>query len=188
MKDFLNIKLPNFIAICAQPIPVYNTKIVTLQSGKESRYPIQNLVRFKYKISFCRLTFQQFKEFSEFFLVCKGKQFAFKMKDFQDYRINNQVLAQGPSSLSKYPLYRIYQSQNIIYKRRIYKPIVNSIELKSSTDLSRALIDYENGIVDLKTPLIQNEIVKISFSYDIVVRFDFSCRFYNYHLYFCPST
>jgi uncharacterized protein (TIGR02217 family) len=173
MTNFLDIKLPNFIAIYAKSIPIFSTKIITLQSGKESRYPIQDSVRFKYKISSCKLTNKQFEEFNEFFLSCRGKQYSFRMKDFQDHMVTNQSLVSGPSYERTYAIYKIYSSNNFIYRRRIYRPIINSVEVKINESPIEPVIDYSNGVIELNQELKQNENLTLSFKYDVLVRFDF---------------
>jgi uncharacterized protein (TIGR02217 family) len=180
MTDFLNITLPNFIAIDVLSSPIFHTKIIHTQNGREYRYPLQDSLKFKYKILNSKITYEQFDEFNKFFTLCQGKRKIFKMKDFRDNEIKDQILAIGPSNERTFRIYKNYGYDQFSYRRKIVKITQNSLIVKINDETINPNIDYENGIINLNEPLIENQELKISLKYEVLVRFDSDSLDYKY--------
>ena len=180
MIDFLDIKLPKFIAINAISTPIFNTKIICAQSGKETRYSMRDVPLFKYRILYSRVTYEQFEEFNKFFSMCRGRQYTFKMKDFSDHSISDQILLSGPSEKKILDIYKYYESHGSFYKRRIHKIIPHSEIIKINDNIINQNINYSNGTINLDRSLDENEILKISLEYEIIARFDVDSFNYTY--------
>jgi uncharacterized protein (TIGR02217 family) len=180
MTNFLDIKLPDFISINSISTPIFYTKVITSYNGRETRYPLQNRMQLKYKILSLKLNYEQFQEFNMFFTLCKGKQYSFRMKDFQDHSLDDHLLCFGPSEDKIIFIYKNYESYDFNYKRRITKILPDSVKTTINGNVAYPPIDYDLGVITLDEKLNENEELKISLQYEITARFDFDSFEYQY--------
>ena len=179
MQSFLDVTLPRFISMNLSVSSKFDTKILQTQSGKEYRYQFHAPIQFKYKLLYVKLSYEQFEEFNQFFITCKGKQYSFKMLDPKDHSIDNQILAVGPSEESEFAVYKYYYIGET-HKKRIMKIIPNSSLVQLNEREVDYNIDYDRAIIILSNPLEENDILQISLKYEIVARFNCDSFEYNY--------
>lgn len=171
MKNFHNISLPSFISIHAKGSPVFATQVATTASGREARFADRMHSMQKYTISNCRLGSFQFDEFNGFFRARKGRQHSFRMRDYADCIIFDQVIGESVADLSV-EVFKTYPDNLKPYARRITKLVMGSVQLQlEGLDLRPANIDYEQGIIILDQPLHKGQHLMINATFDVEVRF-----------------
>ena len=196
-------RFPSDISYGSSGGPGFNTDVVTVNSGYETRN--QNWVqsRSEYDAAFGIRQEPQLSELLNFFQSMAGKVNGFRYKDWGDYLSCNlkTVIAQDDQSLgtgdstdgtdgtADYQIVKNYITGTITRVRDIYKPIsgtllveVNSILVIEGTEYN---VDYTTGIITFLptfVPLISEE-VKCGYEYDVPCRFDTDTLNINFEAY-----
>lgn len=121
MPNFHNIYLPDFLAVHAKGGPSYSTSYVTTVSGREVRHSDRYNAIQKYMINCCRLGQEQFDEFNAFFRARMGKRFSFRLRDYADHIIRNQIIGTGDGNTSSFQIFKTYHNDINAYRRKITK-------------------------------------------------------------------
>lgn len=169
--SFHNTTLPKFIAIFAVGGPRFSTSIANTISGRELRNPDFEYSLQRYRLKNCILSSNEFYVFNSFFRARKGQNFAFRMLDYADSIITNQIIARGDDQKTIFPLFKTYHDPIAPYKRRITKPILDSVKIYINDNIiTDALID-DNGFITLTHPLALNSVLKVDLIFEVAVRF-----------------
>ncbi len=78
-----------------------------------------------------------------------------RFRNYADYRGINEVIAKGDCNLNKFQLRKIYGDPIAPYERVITKPVNNSVILYINNVRTMGIVDYNDGIVNLPSPLGQ---------------------------------
>ena len=171
MTNFHNINLPSFIALHAKGSPSFTTAVAMTASGREARVADRSHAVQKYTILNCRLSSTQFEEFNGFFRARKGQQYSFRMRDYADCTIHDQIIGDGGIALSA-EVFKTYPDALSPYKRRITKLVPGSVRLRvNELDTRAANIDHEQGVISLEQPLQDAQRLIINAKFDVEVRF-----------------
>jgi len=181
MTNFLNVLLPEFLNPYISGGPHFDTSIIRTISGREVRFAnLQNACQ-KYTIKNCYLTPFELNEFNAFFRNTKGAASGFCMKDHSDNTAVGQILSSETNDPLTYKLFKEYAFGDQKYFRRIFKPIPESIEIKTTDQKEiHAEPNYELGILTLKDPLPEGIGLIANFSFYVPVRFKEDC--FNYSI------
>lgn len=172
MTNFLNILLPEFLSPYISGGPYFDTSIIRTVSGREVRFAnLQNACQ-KYTIKGCYLTPSELNEFNAFFRNTKGAAIGFCMKDYSDHTVVGQTLFSKANDPLTYEIFKEYTFGYEKYLRRIFKPIPETIEIKT-TDQKEIHIEAncDLGILTLKDPLEEGIGLIANFSFYVPVRF-----------------
>lgn len=172
MTNFLNILLPEFLSPYIIGGPYFDTSIIRTVSGREVRFAnLQNACQ-KYTIKGCHLTPSELNEFNAFFRNAKGAASGFCMKDDSDHTAVEQILYSKTNDPLTYEVSKEYKFGDQKYLRRIFKPIPESIEIKTTDQKEiHAESNYDLGILTLKDPLPEGIGLITNFSFYVPVRF-----------------
>ncbi|MEN9782525.1 MAG: hypothetical protein RL208_678 [Pseudomonadota bacterium] len=172
---FLDIKFPDSIASSSSGGPEFSTSIATMQNKNENRNANWQQPRFRYQLSSAIKSKMDYETVKSFFLVCKGREFSFRFKDFADYKIEKQFLTKVESGVKEVQIFKTYAMGNLSYKRKITKIVPNSVLLFADSnvvDSSLFTVDNNTGIITLKDGITINSNLYISCEFDVQVRFD----------------
>jgi uncharacterized protein (TIGR02217 family) len=172
---FLDIKFPDSIASSSSGGPEFSTSIATMQNKNENRNANWQQPRFRYQLSSAIKSKMDYEMVKSFFLICKGREFSFRFKDFADYKIEKQFLAQVEEGVREIQVFKSYAIGSLSYKRKITKIVPNSLELLIDSNVlggNDFTIDYNTGIITLKDNITTNSKLYISCEFDVQVRFD----------------
>nr|WP_269208703.1 DUF2460 domain-containing protein [Rickettsia australis] len=97
------------------------------KSGREARHLDCNYGCQKYLIKNAKLSSTEFEQFNSFFKARQGSNFAFRLRDYGDYKVTNGMIARGDGNLNKFQLRKIYSDAIAPYERVITKPVNNSV-------------------------------------------------------------
>lgn len=178
--SFHDINLPKFVEVFAAGQPEFVTSYASTLSGREVRLLEKEFARQKYLIKNCRLSESQFRQFNSFFRARKGRKHSFRFRDYADYKVENQILANGDGKTCEFQFFKIYQDFISSSHRLITKPIIGSVKLYINEQIIEAGINYDKGIIKLKEPLLVNQILTADFIFDVVVRFNSDSYEYTY--------
>ena len=178
--NYHDISLPKFIEIFVVGRFEFATSYVSTLSGREVIKLDREDAKQKYLVKNCRLSQAEFEQFNNFFRARRGRQFAFRFRDYSDYNVNKQFIAKGDGRCLEFQLFKLYDDPIAPYVRNITKPVKDSIKLYINDKEAEALIDYNTGVIQLNSLLLQDQVLVADFMFDIAVRFNHDSFEYIY--------
>jgi len=169
---FSNLKLPDPLSYGSSGGVQFATEVMQTHNGGEYRaakwdYPVS-----KYNVMPAIDSFAKIKQLQAFFRIHKGRAIGFRFKDFLDYMQIDQIIACGDGKTRKFELFKSYWHDDKFIKRRIFKPVENTVEIYVNKKQVEAKIDYENGTFTLRNIPRPESIITASFEFDVPARFD----------------
>lgn len=174
-KNFIEKRFPVDISYGSTGGPEYNTEVLITTNGSEHRSSKWQVPKMRFNVSIGIKNEIQMQQILTFFRVCKGRQIAFRYKDWSDFKaVDEEVKFLGKNSLQLIKSYKL--DQEIMDQRIIKKPVKNTVRLSvrgKELNQNEFSVDYTTGIATLKEA-IDNEIKRITatFEFDISARFD----------------
>nr|WP_253308570.1 TIGR02217 family protein [Rickettsia endosymbiont of Ceutorhynchus assimilis] len=169
--NFHNIRMPEFIEVFAVGKAEFSTSHVLTMSGREVRHLDRMNACQKYLIKDCRLSASEFNHFNSFFKARRGSNFAFRFRDYADYKVTGEVIAKDGGSQKQFVLSKLYDDPILPYSRAITKPVEGSINLYINNVKTDYTADYTQGIITLPQTLELGQTLTADFIFDVAVRF-----------------
>jgi uncharacterized protein (TIGR02217 family) len=194
-------RFPDDISYGSQGGPAYNTSIVVIKSGHESRNVNWSTARHNYDVSYGVKTVEQLSSLINYFHATGGMAYGFRYKDFLDCKSSgnhkttvnptDQLIGTGDDSETVFQLVKIYTKGAYSRTRDITKPItgtvriaINDVEKLEGDGTYPWSVDTITGIITFSgTPPPNSESVKAGFEFDVPVRFDTDELMVNYEAY-----
>ncbi len=199
-------RFPDDISYGSTGGPGFNTDVIIVNSGYETRNQNWIQSRSNYDASFGIRTEPQLSNLVTFFQSMAGKVHGFRYKDWGDFKSCNlssdpaqtdQLIGEGDDSNKTFQIVKNYTTGTLTRVRDITKPIsgtvlveVNDILLTETSDYT---IDYTTGIITfIYAPLLDRgdgnpEEVKCGYEYDVPCRFDTDNLNANFEAYSIAS-
>ena len=169
---FHDTNLPEHIEVFAIGSSEFTTSLTASMSGRESRNSDTHFSRRKYTLKDCRLSLDQFELFNSFFNARAGRRFAFRLKDYFDYKVTKQVIDKGDGSIKSFQLKKVYKDKVSPYVRVITKPIIKTVKIWCDDQLIQPeSIDKNTGIMSFSKAIPKDSKLIASFEFDVPVRF-----------------
>ena len=165
MSEYLDIKLPNYIATDLISSTSFNTKLIFAHDGQEERYSLRCGGRKQYLLQKCKITFKQLQEFHCFFQECQGKKYGFRMIDYFDYVLSDHVIGIGNGETVEFQI-RNKSLDNITHI------IPGSTTITIGNNIIVPTVYHKKGIIQLNEALPLNEELKASVKFETICRFD----------------
>ncbi|MFY9589579.1 phage distal tail protein, Rcc01695 family [Rickettsia endosymbiont of Halotydeus destructor] len=178
--NFHNIRMPEFIEVCAVGKAEFSTSHALTMSGREVRHLDCAHACQKYLIKNCFLSNNEFNQFNSFFKARRGSNFSFRFRDYADYKVTGEFIAKGDGSQKQFYLSKLYDDPIFPYNRAITKPVEDSIVLYINNVKTDYAVDYNQGIITLPKALEQEQILTADFMFDVAVRFKGDSFEYTY--------
>lgn len=172
MTDFLEIRLPDNLALAAEGGPQFSTDVITSSSGYEYRNINWSNARAKYNLAPAIQSESELAELVSFFRICKGRAYGFRFKDYSDYFVNNQTIAKGDGNTKVFQLMKTYSLGDIEEVRQIAKPVKDTVNIYIDSKPIAFDCDETNGRIRCHELPKQGAIITADFEFDIPVRFD----------------
>jgi uncharacterized protein (TIGR02217 family) len=184
--SFYDFRFPSDISFKASGGFEFKTDITTLSSGYEKRNINWQSARAKYELNYSEISKIQANKIMSFFLACKGKAIGFRFKDWNDFEAKNQTIAIADGLKKTFQLIKNYGEENFVYKRKITKPVENSllIFVNNAHITNGVNVDYTSGIITFDEAVANSAIISASYEFDVPVRFNsdvISNDFENYN-------
>jgi uncharacterized protein (TIGR02217 family) len=172
MRNFLEIRLPENISLAAEGGAQYSTDVVTSATGYEYRNVNWINSRAKYNLAPAICSEDELSELISFFRICKGKAIGFRFKDFSDFRVNDQLIANGDGLTKTFQLMKSYQLGALEEIRNISKPVEGKISIKIDGKSVDFKCDFTTGKIDFEHAPYIGAGIYADFEFDVPVRFD----------------
>lgn len=206
-------RFPEKISYGSSGGPSYNTDIITVNSGYETRNVNWSEARHKYDASFGVITEDLLSELIDFFHAMMGKANSFRYKDWGDFKScklkqipasNDQSIGFGDSTngtdgTNTFQIIKKYTA-GLVQVRDIKKPISGTVLVEVNGNLkienTHYTIDYTTGIITFTSgnvPLADDgngnpEEIKCGYEFDVPCRFDTDELNINFDAYSVGST
>jgi len=170
----------------------FQTLITRVDNGFETRNPRWNNAIRSYTLRTAR-SLEDLQTLRQFYIVMRGRQRAFRFKDFQEYSSadwagaltpsditpTDQNIGTGDGSTNVFQLRKRYTVAGNTIDRNITKPVAGTTriavagsELLNSGSPSDFHVDTSTGVVTIATPPTLGQAVTAGFEFDVPVRFD----------------
>ena len=194
MNNFIEKQFPVDISYGSSGGPEYYTEVLTTTNGCEIRSSKIYNPRMKFNIATGVKNRQQMDQIINFFRCCKGRNIAFRYKDWGDFCGRNervQIIDQHTLQLIK--TYNL--DADTIEERIITKPVKNTVKIHLNDKIipdSQLKVDYTTGAITLLNHIIipHNTMITADFEFDVPVRFEtdyLPIIIENYNFYSLPN-
>lgn len=183
--QFHEVRFPANLSFGSVGGPERRTDVVSISNGFEERNSPWAHSRRRYDAGVGMRSLDDVATMIAFFEARFGKLYAFRWKDWSDFRSAkpslditafDQELGRGDGVQTAFQLVKTYRSGEYSYERPIVKPVDGTVRLAvGQTELQAALdftIDLATGTVQLNTAPGMDEPVTAGFEFDVPVRFD----------------
>lgn len=149
-------RFPDGIAYNAIGGPTYNTSIVVVKSGAESRNAGWSAARHKYDVSQAAKTKADFDLVAAFFRNVQGRATGFRFRDFSDFKttFSEGTLGTGNGTPGPFQMQKKYSSGGNNALRTISKPVTGTCSFKLGANpitigiaAGNISVDYTKGTI-----------------------------------------
>lgn len=183
--QFHEVRFPTKLSFGSVGGPERRTDVVAISNGYEERNSPWAHSRRRYDAGVGIRSLDDVDTMIAFFEARYGQLFAFRWKDWSDFRsckpsldvtCLDQVIGTGDGAEISFQLTKTYQSGDYSYVRPIGKPVtdtvhvaVDDIELQDAVDYT---VDLARGIVEFVQPPTAGALITAGYEFDVPVRFD----------------
>lgn len=174
MPSFHEVRFPVDISYGSSGGPKFNTTVFEAASGYEQRNINWSQVRAEYNVGAGIRSLDDMQTIISFFMARQGKAYAFRFKDWMDYKIANQNIGTGNGSTTTFQLKKDYTSGSTSFVRTIKKPVSGTLTQVTVNGVPTAVtVDYTTGIFTFGSAPANGHAVVVSYiEFDVPVRFD----------------
>ncbi|QJF51500.1 DUF2460 domain-containing protein [Roseobacter ponti] len=183
--QFHEVRFPVNLSFGSVGGPERRTDVVTISNGFEERNAPWAHSRRRYDAGVGMRSLDDVETMIAFFEARYGQLYAFRWKDWSDYRSirpsqditpQDQVLGTGDGTTTAFRLSKTYVSGAHSYERPITKPVAETVRVAvAGTELtteSNFTVDTTTGVVTLSQAPAAGETITTGFEFDVPVRFD----------------
>lgn len=188
---FIDTRFPLALSLGATVTHEWQTLIGRVDSGRETRNPRWNTPLRRYTLRTAR-TLADMQTLRQFYIVMRGPQRSFRLKDFQEYTSSgysgenatpdaitatDQNIGTGDGVTTAFQLRKQYTVASETINRDIVKPVDGTVVIAldgvaqegSPTPFT---VDHTTGIVTFATPPGLGVDITAGFEFDVHVRFE----------------
>lgn len=183
--NFHEIRFPTSLSFGSAGGPERRTEIVTLVSGFEERNTPWEHSRRRYDAGLGLRSLDDVDTLIAFFEARRGQLYAFRWKDWSDYKSCppsrdigplDQEIGRGDGRTTVFQLRKTYISGDQSYARPVLKPVKGSVKVALAGDPKVDTVEYNvnvtTGQVTFASPPDIDVRLTAGFEFDVPVRFD----------------
>lgn len=181
---FDNVRFPTAISRGSTGTAERRTDVVTTASGREERNARWANSKRKYNAGFGVKSLDDIQAVVAFFEERRGKLYAFRWKDFADFKscaasgavgAGDQVINTGDGMTAVFQLVKKYVTGTRNYSRVINAPVSGTVSIAvNGTVTTQFSLNAQTGLVTFNAGSIPatGAVVTAGFEFDVPVRFD----------------
>ncbi|MBI1172283.1 TIGR02217 family protein [bacterium] len=183
--NFHDVRYPTNLSFGSSGGPERRTEIVTLVNGYEERNSPWQDSRRHYDAGSGMRSLDDLETLIAFFEARRGELFAFRWKDWSDFKTCRPSQAVGPQDqqigvgdgvTTAFQLVKVYRSGEQSYARVLTKPVAGTVQVAvngvAQTATSQFVADLATGLVTFNLPPAAGLVVTAGCEFDVPVRFD----------------
>lgn len=149
MTTFNESRLLDCVAYGSEFGHEYNTRINELRSGVERRNAEWDRALGRYAVRYQNLDESDHALVISAHHACMGALIGFRLKDWADYRAEDEAFGLGTGSLESYQLIKTYVFGSLSNTRSILKPVQGTVQVFADGSPTAFTIDVTTGIVQV---------------------------------------
>ena len=181
---FDNVRFPTSISRGSSGGPERRTDVVATASGREERNARWANSKRRFNAGFGVKSLDDIHAVVAFFEERRGKLYAFRWKDFADYKScppsaapasTDQIIGTGDGATTTFQLIKKYGSGTRDYQRAITAPVSGKVIMAvNGVTTTQFAVNLQTGIVTFNAGSIpvNGAIVTAGFEFDVPVRFE----------------
>ena len=147
------------------------TLVKTLANGHEKRNAQWNHGRRMYTADYATFTPADCANLLAAIEATEGQLYAFRFKDWNDYRATEQALGLAPAGSAGVQLVKTYTFGSVTKTRDITKPVAGTVTVYQSGVAKAGTIDTAAGLFTPTTAWTEGAELTATFEFDVPVRF-----------------
>lgn len=148
----------------------FNTRVVQLRSGVESRNANWSMPLGRYGVLFQSLKPEDHSKVRAAFMTSMGRLIGFRFKDWTDYQVSGQQIGVATGVSQTLQLYKEYQFGPLTLTRPIVKPVQGTVSVFANGVEIASTLDSTTGLVSFTATAA--EVITWGGEFDVPVRFD----------------
>lgn len=181
---FHDVLFPPEISYGSAGGPKFKTTIFTADSGYEQRNIDWSSTRAEYDVSHGIKNQNQMDELTAFFYARRGRAYGFRFKDFNDYRIKQQLIGIGDGTKTEFQIIKTYTDTNDVtaqsfsFTRKLFKiawDTIAGVTMGAAVQVQGTdyTVNHDTGIITFTTAPLDSAEVRIGAGeFHVPVRFD----------------
>lgn len=166
---FIESRLLDCVSYGTEGGPTWLTRKVGLRSGHVRRNAMRSRPLYRFSIIYARLRPADHAEVLSAFNACMGGTFGFRIKDWSDYEVEDELLTVGTGTPQIVQLIRNYTFGSQTVTRPIRKPVASTVTLTEGGVPMSAVVDYTTGVVQFTAS--PSAVIRWSGQFDVPVMF-----------------
>lgn len=150
--------------------PGFSTREVRLRSGITRRTPRQEMPKHRYRTDYVTLSEDERQHMLASIWAAEGAVYSFRFRDYNDWKVEDQVLGVGDGTDDPIQLFKDYQFGSKVKRRDITLPY--KVTMKAAgiayTDFT---VDPLSGLATPATTWPSGDVLSFSCRFDVPVRF-----------------
>lgn len=168
--SFIEARLSECVSAGFQVVPGYDTRITGLDNGWEKRNVNRTRAKRRFSCDWRNFTIEDFDELLACFHVCGGSAYAFRFKDWTDYRATLEPLGNTPgANQTPVQLIKTYTFGGSTRVRTISKPV--SATVYQGGVAKAGTLDTTTGLFTPTTNWTAATALTWTGTFDVPVRF-----------------
>jgi uncharacterized protein (TIGR02217 family) len=168
---FLNVRMSSRVEAGFSVIPGHNTRLKTLANGNEKRNANWTGSKRRYTSAYAGFNRVERTELLNTIEATDGMVYAFRFKDWNDYRAIDQALGLSPAGSTPIQLSKTYTFGPRTKTRIITKPIAATVVIFEDGTPKAGTVSDLTGLFTPTAPWTPAAVITATFEFDVPVRF-----------------
>lgn len=172
--SFIDERFPEKWALDAVRSILWVNEIVATRNQREARNSPYAFPRYQWDLSMAAKVGPARAEFDDWFLVMRGQEHSFALRDPADYTMARQTIATGDGATKAFQLIKTHSVGASSFAREIYTPVTESVRVwvNGVEQMSGWTVGRTTGIVTFTVAPAESAVVEASCTFDVRVRFN----------------
>lgn len=172
--SFVDERFPEKWALDAVRSILWVNEIVATRNQRESRNSPFAFPRYEWDLSMAAKAGRARAEFDDWFLVMRGQEHTFPLRDPADYTVARQTIAAGDGATKTFQLVKTHAVGNATFAREILTPVTSSVHVwvNGIEQVSGWSVGRTTGIVTFDVAPAESAVIEAACTFDVRVRFN----------------
>jgi uncharacterized protein (TIGR02217 family) len=172
--SFIDERFPEKWALDAVRSILWVNEIVATRNQRESRNTPFAFPRYEWDLSMAAKVGRARAEFDDWFLVMRGQEHTFPLRDPADYTVPRQRIATGDGATKTFQLVKTHTVGATAFDREIQTPVTSSVRVwvNGVEQLSGWSVSRTTGIVTFTAAPADGAVIEATCAFDMRVRFN----------------
>ncbi|WP_373087038.1 DUF2460 domain-containing protein [Sneathiella sp.] len=175
--SFHELRFPTRVSYGAIGGPRFSTTVQILNSGFEQRNINWAEARREYTVDISPSRGEEWAAVLSFFHARRGRAYGFRLKDFSDFIMAEQVIGSGDGTATDFQIFKRYIDDDALapaYDRPLKKIVADSVSvmLDDAPQTDGWTVDIATGIISFDVAPTEDVEIAVACEFDVPVRFD----------------